>query len=99
MVKQAKEYQNKTNEQNKKISEIEKSEKKNQKTIDDHKDKITKLEDKLKEADEQKVTSKKEFDAKFKEQTKEIQMLEKDRFELVKLKTQSGKVDNRVTDL
>lgn len=26
-------------------------------------------------------------------------MLEKDRFELVKLKTQSGKVDNRVTDL
>lgn len=53
----------------------------------------------MKEAADEKVTSKKEYDAKLKEQTKEIQMLEKDRFELVKLKTQSGKVDGRVTDL
>lgn len=34
-----------------------------------------------------------------KEQTKEIQMLEKDRYELVKLKTQLGKNDGRVGDL
>ena len=34
-----------------------------------------------------------------KEQLKEIQMLEKDRYELVKLKTQLGKSDNKFGEL
>lgn len=96
MVKQAKELQNKSNDQLKKITDFEKNQKKNQKAIDEQKEEIKKLTVQVKEANDGKVSVKKELDAKIKEQIKEITLLEKDRFELVKIKTQMNKQEQKV---